>query len=243
MAEVKISAPSTPRRSFKRKLFGTPQVILRSPNARLTPRKRVFTGARPEVKRVTQKEFWTAETVDDPATGPSSYEFTKDITQGVTAAQRVGDAVFLKRLRVEVEFQANTTTTNNDVVMAMVEDTEPAATAPGWTDIWNGGAADLRSYLAPVPNNDKHHRFKIRRIKIVRLPWIAAVQAVGGASILASGAHRKLIWNMPINKKIWYDGTNASPYKGSRFYLFAWSTVSANTPLAFGSSQLWFTDA
>ena len=186
-------------------------------------------------------EFWTAETLDDPATGASRYGFLADITQGGNDKQRIGDQIYLKRIIIKLHLHQSASSPSNIVRLALVQDTEPAAGVPNWSDIWQGGLANTESYMQAIKNYDKGHRFRILRQFSRTLQWGAAT--INAGTVTGAPQKMSIVINKAINKKIWYDGAATVPYKGCELYLFAWGENNSNTVQAYGSYQVFFTDA
>lgn len=195
-----------------------------------------------EIKRYFNPSFWTAETLDDPVTGISSYNILSNIAQGVLPTQRVGDSIFVKMIKIRGLIKQSGGTQVNNCVIALIEDREPAAGQPAFNDVFQGGGATLTDGLNAIMNDDKRARFKIKRLLRFNLMWQSAVQAVGGGSILATPEQQFFDITLKINKRVKFDNTNARPYAGSEYMLWGWSDLSSNTPQVYASVQAWYTD-
>jgi len=194
----------------------------------------------PELKRYVNAEFWTAETLDDPATGASQYSIFTSIVQGSAATNRNGDMIRIKNVVLRFYLLPSTSLTNTTVEIAVVRDKEPATGVPGYTTIWQGGLANVKGYHAAVPNYDKRTRFDIMRMEHCAMDWAAAYY---NAAAIVSVKPITLMMDLPVNKVVRYDGTGARPYSGSELEVFGWSDVSSNTPQAFASLEVFFVDA
>lgn len=197
-------------------------------------------SVRPEVKRKYNVAFWDAETMDYPPGTASQQRFFNNIAQGLAADSRVGDTIYVKMLKIRGLVQMNVTSSSTNAMLALVEDTEPAAGVPAWTDVFQGiGGAGNASYCNAIMNYDKRPRFRLRRFKRIPLSWTAAYYNAGA---VASARAVPFEMTVKVNRLVKYDNTNA-PYKGSEYYLFGWSDLAANTPLCSASYQIWFTDS
>jgi len=225
------------RISSKRSRTGTQVAVLTRPQRRMyIPR-----SLQPELKRHNFPAFASQQTLNHAASA-FTYAFCSQIGQGVTGGTRVGDQIFAKRLTVRGNISQNATAVFERAVVCFILDSQPAAGVPGFTDVFQGGLPLDTDYFNPILNDDKRRRFKI--LKMLRWPlmWQAAVQAVGGGSILASPQSHAWECSMPINRKISYNESAGAPYMGGEIYMFAWSDSTSNLPFLDASGFLSYTD-
>lgn len=185
----------------------------------------------PETKRIIDNT-WTAETMDDYKTGASVvYQFSV-CGEGNDYNQRVADKIFSKGIYFNLHFEGSSGSTFQNVRLDLVEDNEPAATFPGFTDIYytNGSALTLTDALNVPVNPLNIGRFRIR--KTFRFPlnsWESSF-AVGGAGVASVGV-KNIKFYFKTNRVLRYSGSgSAQPTWGRRWMLWAWSDVSSNTP-------------
>lgn len=196
----------------------------------------------PELKRMFNAAFWDAETLDNPTGPASSYEFFNQITQGVGATQRIGDCVFIENIVLRLQLQQSPSISQCTTVIELIGDKQPAAVIPTWNDIFQGiGGASAVAYLTAIPNFDERNRFRYLQRETIPMSWSAIAFDTGNTQH-AAAAPKSITINLPIKKKIMYNGTGGV-YAGMTLYLWAWSELTANTPHMNGSFEIFFTDA
>lgn len=201
------------------------------------PARFIPQSMRTEVKRFINPAFWDAETLDNPTAGASAYLQFANIAQGAAVNQRIGDAVYIKRISVRWWCAQSVSALFSPFVLAFVEDTEPAAGAPNWSDVFQSiGAASLAAYMNPQLNNDQRFRFRLKRLVRVEMD----IKAIGAASTSSAHVHGEM--SFPINKLIKFNGAGGI-YRGSNWILFGWSQLAANTPQITASFATSYTDA
>lgn len=207
------------------------------------PQRRVYVprSLQPEVKRKNYPAFASQQTLNHAA-GAFTYAFLAQIAQGVTGGTRVGDQLFAKRLTLRGNISQNATAVFERAVVCIVLDSQPAAGVPSFTDVFQGGLPLDTDYFNPILNDDKRRRFKILRLLRWPLMWQAAVQATGGASILASPQSHAWECRVNINRKVAYNENAGAPYQGCEVLMFAWSDSTSNLPFLDCSGYLEYTD-
>lgn len=223
----------------KRKASATRSVTVALDRNGKIPLAMIPKALKPETKRNYNNAFWAAETLDDPATGASRYTFLANIGTGNSATTRVGDSIFVKALQIKYSIRMSAGATSCFYVLALIEDLEPAAGVPAWTDVFQGGAASVLAYINPILNYDKRPRFRLRRL--IRKP-LQNYYCGNAAGTVSSPQYDVGVINVKVNKVTKYDGAGL-PTSGSEFILFGWSESGANTPQCEASYQTWFNDA
>lgn len=196
----------------------------------------------PEMKRFVSPEVWSAVNIADPATGASQISCYTLIAQGTTAQTRNGDMIRVIKAVLRMYFRPNSSAVPSSTVdLAAVQDSEPAAGVPTFPQVFQGGLASLYGYHCAVPNYDKRGRFVSKKRDAVPQVTTAAYISGGGVTSLYVRPVT-LVWDIPINRVVKYDGANARPYQGSELEIFAWSDVSANMPTAWAALEIFFVD-
>lgn len=220
----------------------TGKVVGRWSGGRVVPIAAIPRSLRPELKRANFPAFFSQTHIASPSVGVSTKAFLAGIAQGVGGSQRVGDQIFAKRLTIRGNISQNQTAVFERAVVCIVLDAQPAAGVPGFNDVFASGLPLDTDYFNPILNDDKRRRFKILRLLRWPLMWQAAVQAVGGGSILASPQSHPFEISVKINKKVSYNEASAPPYMGCEVIMFAWSDSTSNLPFLDASAFLSFTD-
>jgi len=196
----------------------------------------------PELKRHYAAAGWDAETLDIPTATASSYNFFTQIGIGTANDSRLGDAIFVERVVIRLYIAQSASATSSVANLALVQDLEPAAGAPAWTDMFQGvGGAGPAAYHVAIPNYDKRYRFKYLERAVIPLHWSAAYYA--SPSTFVSPGTTTLHFEVPIKRKVYYDNTNGRPVRGNELMLWGWSDTNTNTPQATMSYEIFFTDA
>ncbi len=196
----------------------------------------------PELKRAFSAAFWDAETLDDPGTGASAYNFLSQIEQGANPTQRVGDVIFVDEIVLRLYMEQSSSTTFSTAEFRLIEDREPAAGAPGWNTVFNGiGGASVQSYHVAIPDFDQRWRFKYLKEGSFPQAWTAS--SVNGGVTTSAIRPVSMTWRIPVKREIMYNSTSAYPVRGGEFILFGWSSLSANTPKVWASYEIFFTDS
>ncbi len=196
----------------------------------------------PELKRYYQVAFWDVETLNSPAGTASSYNILQNITPGTSAITRLGDAIYIEKIVIRLLVYQVTTITFTTANIAVVIDNEPAVGSPAWTDIWQDiGGSDPGAYDVAIPNYDKRFRFNIVREARIPLEWAAAYW--NGSTALISTRPQLLVLDIPIKRRVMYNGATGAPYRGCNISVWGWSDANANPPLAQGSYEVFFRDA
>ncbi len=200
---------------------------------------RIPAALMPEVKRAFNGEFWSAETIDD-ATAPSIYSFFTQIVQGDTSGTRQGDMIRVQKVVIRLWLEPSTSLSYSTVNLAVLLDCEPGIGAPAMNEVFQGGLSTSKGYHAAIPNYDKRSRFLFKQREAVPMVWSAAYW--NGTSAVVSARPVTLTLEIPVNRIVKYDGTSARPYSGCELMLFAWSDVTANTPKAYASYEIFYVD-
>lgn len=196
---------------------------------------------KPEVKRSYNTSFWDQETLDNPTAGASVWSFLASIAQGTGASQRIGNVVQAHKLVIRLVIQGSSSQTSTTAHLAMVRDKEPYAGAPVWTTVFNGiGAASNDAFNVAIPNADK--RFRFDYLRTVHVPIEIQAIAWNGSAFTAAIRPEYVELTFNINRRVRYDNANTAPIQGCEYVLFGWSDISANTPKATGSFELFFSD-
>ncbi len=203
-------------------------------------RLRIPSALVPELKRQFLAAFWDNETLDAPSATASRFPVFAQITQGASAQQRLGDAIFVEKVVVRLCIEQNPSITFCSAHFAAVLDTEPAGSTPAWTDVFQGiGGASAGAYNVAIPNFDKRSRFVYKERTTVPLSPSAAYW--NGSTALLCVRPVYVTLEIPIRKRVSYDDTS-SVYKGCELQLFGWSDTTSNTPKCWGSYETFFTD-
>lgn len=243
-SSVRMSAAASSSSSYgkRRRSVSGGASKRRKPTAVVSVPRAVVRSLKPELKRHNYPAFASQQTLNHAA-GAFTYAFCAQIAQGVTGSTRVGDQIFAKRLTVRGNISQNATAVFERAVVCFVQDSQPAAGTPGFTDVFAGGLPLDTDYFNPILNDDKRRRFKILKLMRWPLMWQAAVQAPGGASVLASPQSHAWECSIPINRKISYNEAVSAPYMGCEIIMFAWSDSTSNLPFLDASGFMSFTDS
>lgn len=186
----------------------------------------------PETKRVIDNS-WTAETLDDYKTGWSSNGALLTIGEGADINQRTGDKVFSQGLYFNLHIEGSSGTSYNNCRIDVIEDSMPAATFPGFTDVYytQSSGLTLTDALSVPINPQNIRRFKIlKTMRFCLNNYVSSVQSLAGTSVASPGV-KNVKFYIKTNKALRYGGTGSiAPYAGKRYILTGWSDVSANTP-------------
>lgn len=229
-------------------LKGVRKGMVKMPKTYLKPRKvkygrkiplsKLPASVRPEIKRYVD-QTWTAETLD--AAGSASFNFTmNNLAQGVNYNQRVGDKVFSKSFYIKGILEGSTGVNYANYRIDLIQDRQPAATNPGWTDIYLGGGATDKDNLNAVLNPNNRQRFRI--MKTIKGPLLSYLESTTGPTSTPGVKHFKMF--VKTNKFMRWNNTAAStPNDGVRYFLVGWSDLNANVPKAYVQVEHRYSDA
>lgn len=196
-----------------------------------------------EIKRyVSTPAFWDAETLDVPTSTASRASMFTNIVQGTASGNRVGVQIRVLEVVFRIYLEQSASITFETVDLAAVLDTEPAAGAPSWTDVFQGaGGGGVTYYHVATANNDNRFRFKYLRRMTIPMEWQTSYW--NGAAAVGIVKPVTIELALKLNRQVVYNASTGRPYKGCELDLWGWGDVNANTTKATATVEIFFTDA
>lgn len=227
-----------PRKIFKRKInrrriYRRRRYVKKS----IIPMSRMPPSLRPEIKRLVDQS-WTAQTLSNA--GSAAFNFNIDkLAQGDNYNQRQGDRVFSKGFYIKGIIEGSSSNNYVNYRIDVIRDRQPAATSPGWTDIYLGGGATNTDNMNAVLNPNNRQRFKI--LKTFKGTVQSYLMSTTGPTVTPGVKHFTAF--IRSRHQLMYNNTgNSTPNDGYHYFIVGWSDVTANTPQVFMTVEHSYTD-